>query len=67
MFKPGEIAKVRESGRIVTILPEPPAKSTHKWPVATDGGVYDESELSPAHPTVLVTAEGRDTSAAPCA
>ena len=66
MFKPGEEAIVNSQdcprGQ-ATILPGPPPKSKHKWPVATSLGVFDETELYPAHPTVLATAEGRDLSA----
>lgn len=71
MFKPGEVARVRlgkqfrrrSEGRIVTILDSQPTGSDHKWPVATSDGVFDETELNPAHPTVLATAEGRDSNA----
>lgn len=64
MFKPGEAAQVRGSERIVTIVPGSPASSHQPmWPVATSEGVYDETELTPAHPTVLATASGRDLSA----
>jgi hypothetical protein len=62
MFKPCEVARIRSDGRLVTISPETPAKSVHRWPVATSEGVFDETELFPADPTVLATAEGRDLS-----
>ena len=65
MFKPGEIAKAKlgSEGRIVTILDTPTTGSNHRWPVATSDGVFDETELAPAHPTVLATAAGRAPSA----
>ncbi len=62
MFKPGEIARVRADGRSVTVTVDPTAGTDRKWPVATSAGVFDETELSPAHPTVLATADGRDLS-----
>ncbi len=64
MFKPGEVASVRGlRGRTVTILSSSPTASPGlRWPVETSEGVFDETELSPAHPTVLATAEGRDPS-----
>lgn len=62
MFKPGEIAKVKLGGQTVTILDSSPTGSGHKWPVATSIGVFDETELFPAHPTVLATVEGRNLS-----
>jgi len=67
MFKPGEIAGVKGSeGRKVTILPISRVEVARlvevKWPVKTSDGVFDESDLFPAHPTVLATAEGRDWS-----
>ncbi len=40
-----------------------PASGFYKWPVLTDRGVFDETELFPAHPSVIATAEGRDLSA----
>jgi len=61
MFKPGEVARRKPEGQIVTIL-DLTIGSNHKWPVATSDGVFDETELSPAHPTVLATADGRDLS-----
>ena len=61
MFKPGEIAGIKGThGRKVTILPDAPIHSDLKWPVATSDGVFDETELFPAHPTVVFTADGRD-------
>jgi hypothetical protein len=33
-----------------------------QWPVKTSEGVFDETRLSPAHPSVVATAEGRDLS-----
>jgi len=63
MFKPGEIAVVRGSERRVTIVAGPLARAGHEWPVATNEGVFDETELFPAHPSVLATAEGRDLGA----
>jgi hypothetical protein len=65
MFKPGEVATLRlgSDGRTVTVLGSSPTGSDHKWPVATSDGVFDETELAPAHPTVLATAAGRDPSA----
>jgi hypothetical protein len=63
MFKPGEIAKVRSDGRLVTILPIEPEEASRvvefKWPVKTSEGVFDETELFPAHPTVTITTEAR--------
>jgi hypothetical protein len=63
MFKPGEIAKVRKSGQIVTIEAADVLKSGHSWLIATTGGVFNEGDLSPAHPSVLATASGRDLAA----
>jgi hypothetical protein len=64
MFKPGDIARVRQDGRTVTIeradvfrVPGVP-----KWPISTTGGIFDETDLIPAHPSVIATAEGRDLS-----
>jgi len=65
MFKPGEIARVNGSGEIVTILPETSCLSgsnIHKWPVMTSGGIFNETDLTPAHLTVLATANARDLS-----
>ncbi len=66
MFRPGEVAKVRSDGRQVTILPILPIEVSrvveHRWPIKTSVGFLDETELFPAHPTVLATAEGRDLS-----
>ena len=67
MFKPGEVARIRFDGRgsrppTVTILDSSVIGAYHKWPVATSDGVFDETELSPAHPTVLATATGPDFS-----
>lgn len=72
MFKPGELAKVVGSGRRVVIkemIHEPREemlfgrKVTYRHPVlCTFNGkdeVIDESDLLPAHPTVLATADGR--------
>jgi hypothetical protein len=39
-----------------------PIRSKHKWPVVTSEGVFDESELIPAHPSVIANASGRDLS-----
>lgn len=72
MFKPGEVATLSTRGdRTITILPDQPAKLNSigagekklKWPVATNEGVFDETELYPAHPSVIFTAESRDASA----
>ncbi len=61
MFKSGEVAKIRSDGRQVTILPiEVSRVAEHRWPIKTSEGLFDETELSPAHPTVLTTAEARD-------
>lgn len=60
MFKPGEIARIKDSERIVTIESIQPA-SGGKWPISTNEGVFDESALTPAHPSVLATAQGRNT------
>jgi hypothetical protein len=56
MFKPGETA-VTKDGRTVTITSSSPAeKAGHRWPVSTSDGVFDETDLAVAHPTVLATA-----------
>lgn len=38
----------------------PVATPGHKWPVVTSEGTFEETDLAPAHPTVLATASGRD-------
>lgn len=62
MFKPGEIAIVKESGRGVIVTRWDPRQhhATPQWPVVTDGGVFDETELAPGHPSVVATAKGLD-------
>lgn len=63
MFKPGEKAIVNPKDAPrgeATILATKPRNSKLKWPVATSLGVFDESELHPAHPSVLATAMGRN-------
>ncbi len=65
MFKFGEIAGVKSQDSLqVTILSSPLDKvaSHHKWPVNTSAGVFDETELFVAHPSVLATANGRNKS-----
>jgi hypothetical protein len=56
MFKPGDVAKVRADGRIVTILAD--AVKGGKWPIATSEGTFEEAELSQGHPSVIATANG---------
>lgn len=58
MFKPGEVA-VHKDGFKVTVTEVLPAKRG-KWPVRTTAGIYDESELFMAHPSVLATIAGTD-------
>ncbi len=61
MFKSGEIVRVKADGRRATVLAEPTAATpSRKWPIATSEGVFDETELAPAHPSVVATAESRD-------
>lgn len=60
MFKPGEVARVKNSGLTVTVLSGTPEGSPLTWPIQTDAGVYDESQLSPAHPSVLATVEAKE-------
>jgi len=51
MFKPNEIALVRESGALVTI--KRVLRDSDK--IETDEGLFSEGELHPAHPSVLRT------------
>ncbi|MDA4132877.1 MAG: hypothetical protein OK454_07110, partial [Thaumarchaeota archaeon] len=66
MFKPGEKAILNEEhsprGDVIILAGTPAKSKKHKWPVATDRGVFDETDLYPAHPSVLATIEGRDQS-----
>lgn len=59
MFKSGEIAKIKGTNRTVVVLNGLSTVQTHTWPVETDGGIFEETELEPAHFTVAATAEGR--------
>ena len=60
MFKPGDSAKVKSDGRIVTV--ESGAPSGGKWPVVTSAGTFEETELVQAHPSVLEAAKARSHS-----
>jgi len=69
VFKPGEVAGVKSRGSegpTVTVLPILPIEVSrvveHRWPIKTSEGFFDETELYPAHPTVLANAEGHDPS-----
>lgn len=61
MFKPGEVARVKNSDLTVTIVAGTPEGSSLTWPIQTDAGVYEESDLSPAHSSVLATIEAKDS------
>lgn len=71
MFKPGEIAKASQCRDLVTIqkmlvaTPGTIACGGLKWPILTSAGIFDETSLLPAHPSVIATAEGRDRMAEP--
>lgn len=68
MYKPGDVVivlkheKARRQHRLppkyATVLPGTPTSG--KWPVLTTEGEFEETELHQAHPSVLLTAEGRD-------
>ena len=56
MFKPGERAKVKATGDIVTIKPTTAKTDECRWPVQTTAGVFDETALAVAHESVLPNA-----------
>ena len=64
MFKSGEIAGIKGSGETVVVqktLSIPLGLSTGfiEWPVITNGGTYNETDLFVARPEVLATAQAR--------
>ncbi len=57
MFKPGDTALVVGTGKQTTVVAVPRgSRGSTQWPVETEDGIYDESELRQAHPSVLSTA-----------
>lgn len=60
MFKSGEVAKIKGTERTVVVKNGVHTDPAYKWPVETDAGVFEETDLEHAHPTVLATAEGRN-------
>jgi hypothetical protein len=70
MFKPGEVARVRYGGQFrrhfegkdVTVEEVLPTTIDGVWNIKTNEGIYKEDELFPAHPTVLTTAEAKESS-----
>lgn len=61
MFKPGDLALVVKEGYTTKVVATLVGKTKFNvpCPVQTDHGIFDESELLQAHPTVLATAEAR--------
>lgn len=69
MFRPGEIAKTRTTGRIVTIKESRIGEEMETlfgrtvsvpYPILTDQGLFDETDLHPAHPSIFAWQEEVD-------
>lgn len=62
MFKPGEVARIKNSDRSVTIESGGDEASGVKWPIKTSGGIFTETDLTPAHTSVVDNAEAKEDS-----
>lgn len=61
MFKAGELAQIRSTGKIVKVIADVSIEPKKEWKILTSEGEFSESDLHPAHPTVLATIAASST------